>query len=124
LKSIKNIYKAILWAILIFILSSISGNQLNQLPKLLIPHLDKLVHFGLYFIFVLLLISGFNESLNKPKMILAIAISATYGGIIELLQQFVFVKRSMDLYDFAANLSGILLGAILYQTIRKTKLLY
>lgn len=51
--------------------------------------------------------------------LLAFTIAAIYGGIIELLQQYVFIKRSMDLYDFLANCTGALIAVLLYPVIKK-----
>ncbi|MFH2140999.1 MAG: VanZ family protein [Bacteroidota bacterium] len=123
MRKIRNIYKTIAWAVIIFVLSSLSGNQLDKLPFLGIPHIDKVGHMGIYFILALLLISSISNMKNSLKIfiagLLAFTIAAIYGGIIELLQQYVFIKRSMDLYDFLANCTGALIAVLLYPVIKK-----
>lgn len=128
MKKIKNIYIASVWGIIILVLSTISGKELNKLPRIPIPHFDKIVHFGLYFILSLLLASGFkqmkNEFISKKYIYLSSIISILYGLLMELIQKFLCTDRSIDIYDLVANFSGILIGLILYPLISHKKIIY
>lgn len=116
-KSIKYLWVAILWAIIVLILSSISGKNFDKLPKIKIPHLDKMVHFTMYFVLAILLFKSIKQIseqnlFNKYPYIFTLIICVLYGGIIEIMQEYIFTGRSMDLYDFIANSIGVALGLI------------
>lgn len=112
---------SLLWAILILVLSSISGNSLPKTPT--IPHFDKLVHAGLYFILSSFLIPIFDFSnhafFRKTSVFIVILIVGFYGGMIEIAQEHLFVNRSGDIIDFFSDLIGGFLGLILYYSIVK-----
>lgn len=116
-------WKSIVWIIIIFILSSISGNELNKIPKINIPHFDKIVHFSMYFILSFLLFIDFTKRDNsKTKNILFIFLfSISYGVLLEFMQEYVFIKRGADFFDFLANISGstlaISLSILFYKKI-------
>lgn len=117
--------KAIIWAILIFLGSSISGNSLNEIKFINIPGLDKLIHFIWYFVLTLFTLAGTFKSLGKIKFFLYLIIVSTcvsYGALMEYLQKTVFIARSMDIFDFIANSSGALFGAILFSSLYKRKI--
>ena len=112
---------SILWAILILILSSIPGNSLPKAPT--IPHFDKLVHAGLYFILSLFIIPVFDLTNNKiiriSAPVLIILIVILYGGFIEIAQENWFVNRKGDFKDFYSDIAGGILAIILYYTLLK-----
>lgn len=117
--------KAIIWAILIFIGSSISGNSLNEIKFINIPGVDKIIHFIWYFVLTLFVLAGTVKWLGKVKFILyfiIVCICVGYGALMEYLQGTVFVARSMDIFDFIANSIGVLNGAILFSSFYKGKL--
>lgn len=110
----------ILWAIIIFILCAVPGEAIPN-PHFHIPHLDKVVHFGMFFIMSLLLWCGFEKSTAfSGKKICGIAILTAfiYGGLIEILQQ-KFFNRNGDLADLAADVAGGIVGCLCYPFIKK-----
>jgi hypothetical protein len=73
----------------------------NDVPTIKIPHFDKIIHFGLYFMFSFLLYKSFVE------LRLIIALSISYGAIIEFLQDVLTTSRSFDWLDILANSFGV-----------------
>lgn len=98
---------AIIWALIIFVLSTISG---KQLPKIDLGWIqpDKLAHAGIYFIFAGLLFLGLNRIfLKKGKAIVwAFIICSFYGIGMELVQFLFFPGRFFEILDIIANISG------------------
>jgi len=118
--------KAIIWATLIFIGSSISGNSLNEIKFINIPGLDKIIHFTLYFVLTMFVLAGTDKWLGKIKFIfffIIVLMCVSYGALIEYLQGTLFVARSMDIFDFIANSIGVIVGAILFSGLYKRKFL-
>jgi VanZ family protein len=113
-KMLQKYWKSITWIFLILFLSAISGNDLKKVQLITIPHFDKIVHFGMYFILTAVLILDFieyrlhpiNQKLNFKTLFFILIFSLFYGILMELMQEYVFEKRSADYYDFLANASG------------------
>ncbi|MCK4662689.1 MAG: VanZ family protein [Bacteroidales bacterium] len=114
----KYFWKSFIWAIIIFIICGIPSDNIEKVSFINIPYFDKFVHFILYFILTLLIISGFTRffkiNIIKLKLsFISLIISIIYGIIIEILQKYLFIDRSFDLYDILANFSGAFLIFIL-----------
>ncbi len=119
-----NHWKSIVWAAFILVLCGIPGNQVNKVKFIDIPHLDKFVHFFLYFAFTLLLISENNKQKKFRKVtvdsiLVAAAISLGYGALIETLQKVIFIDRGADIWDMIANTFGFLAAVISYRQVNK-----
>ena len=93
----------IIWAGVIFFLCAIPSDSIPN-PKLNIPHLDKVVHFGMFFI----------------MSIFTIGFSFIYGGLIEVLQ-FKYFNRGGDWWDLFADVLGGVVGCLLYPAAKKQK---
>lgn len=89
----------ILWVVIIFILCAMPSDDIPD-PHWNIPHLDKVVHFGMYFVLSILLIFPLEEysclKLSRIYLI-AILVALIYGGGIEILQAN-FFNRSGDVW--------------------------
>ena len=104
---------SIVWAIVIFIFCTMPS---GHIPRMRIPHLDKIVHFGFFFIQSLWLSLFFNFQTKSSyfRIIRLSTLSAfVYGGVIELLQDSIF-HRTGDLYDLIADILGGFAGAMAY----------
>jgi len=120
----KRHWRSITWAIFILVLCGIPGNEINKVKFIDIPQFDKFVHFFFYFVFTLLLISENNTQKHYRKVtvnaiLIAAVISLSYGGLIEILQKEVFIKRSGDIMDMIANTIGFLIAAISYRQVNR-----
>ena len=80
-----NFWKPAVWLIIICYLSLMPGNGLPKVPLINIPHFDKIVHLGFYFILTLLMIKPFSKISAFPYLF-SMLISAVISGIIEILQ--------------------------------------
>lgn len=74
---------------------------------------DKVVHFGLFFIFALLLFLSAYTHKNSLIWIVPVII----GIIIEIIQHLMGMGRTFDLLDITANTAGAVLA---YFVIRKS----
>lgn len=110
---IKLFWKPLLWLAIICYGLFVPASDLPIKPFLKIPHFDKMVHFSLFFIFCLLLISPFKK-INLKPYIFAPFISILMSGILELSQHIISNSRSSSIYDFLANSSGILASVLFY----------
>lgn len=116
--------KAIVWAVLIFIGSVLSGDTLDGVKLINIPGFDKLVHFTWYFFLFLFIAAGvykWKEGLKPKNLVVILVVCMVYGGFLEFLQGNVFVKRSEDVYDFMANSTGAIAGSALFSYLYKRK---
>ncbi len=115
----------ILWFALIFWIISVPGSSIPQTPLLEIPHFDKLVHFGLFTIFVIFLNFGFYKQntplFHKYHYNISLLIGVLYGAATEILQHIFFVSRHGNLADFVANTLGCILGTVLFFYMTKNK---
>lgn len=78
-----------------------------------IPHLDKLVHFGIFFVLALTFHRAFALSVKLSLLILV-----CYGFLIEIAQSYA-PGRSADVYDWLADASGVVAYFILHHLLSK-----
>jgi len=115
-----NISLTLACCLLIFILSAPPSpeNIAN------IPHIDKVVHFGVYGILAVLFFRTFESPLVrmglKTAMVLGILSSALYGVSDEIHQHFV-PYRHADLCDVAADFLGSVFGVCTYRYLAKRR---
>ncbi|MGE0078400.1 MAG: VanZ family protein [Bacteroidales bacterium] len=124
IKFIKHHINSILWALVILILCGAPSSGFPKIGFLNIPHLDKIVHFGLYFIFTLLLVSEHNplrckQNVTKQSLIVGFSVAVIYGLLIEMLQWLVFTSRSAEFFDFLANTVGATLAILVYRLVNR-----
>lgn len=89
-----------------------------------IPHIDKIVHFGMYAWFTAVV---FFETVRKnkgkkfglPLYLASVLLPVALSGGIELLQQYATTYRSGDIMDFAANASGSIVSAVVMTLARR-----
>jgi VanZ family protein len=72
-----------------------------------IPYLDKFVHFGLYFLFMAVIILEHKNSFVNTRQIIMIAlIPVFFGGLMELFQAGFTNTRKADILDIMFNTAG------------------
>lgn len=114
----------LIWALIILILLALPQNDFPDTSFLNIPNLDKIVHAGLFFVFVFLLARGFalqqsNRFLEKYFIASAFLSGVLYATLTELLQENVFTWRMGDTKDFLADAVGCISGLIFFFMMRK-----
>ncbi|WP_421921031.1 VanZ family protein [Marinifilum sp.] len=121
---LKLFWRNIIWAIIILILCSIPGDDLPKTSAIHIPHFDKIVHFGMFFIMGIFLIAElrFQTRLKGFQIVLiTVLLIGLYGGIIEYLQQHYFKNRSGDYIDLIADIFGGIFAVFLFPWLKKQK---
>ncbi len=110
---------AIILTIVLFILSNV---EYSIVPELSLTFVDKIAHFIAFFVytvFVIIAIAPYASS--KRKLIkLSIAWSAFYGVFDEVHQYYV-PGRDCNIYDWFADLAGVILAIVLLKHILKLK---
>ena len=116
----KTVYTTLFisWVLLVTVLSLFDFDPNDEgIP---IPHLDKLVHFVFYLLFVIL--GGLMWQSGKPmnstlkKTILWVVIAVLYGLLMEALQDLLPIDRSAEIFDVLANTLGAVMGGLLIKT--------
>ena len=101
----------IVYALLIFALSSIESASLPSLP---FKPGDKLIHLGEYGLFGFILARFFVQMDLKNSYLWAAAVASFYGATDEI-HQFYVPGRTMEVYDWIADTFGGLLGSQIYR---------
>lgn len=108
---------SILWTIIVLYLS-LGKMPDNQDVKINIPHLDKVVHFTMYFVYTFfLLLEIKNRSKIKTFSIVIYAIS--FGILMEIIQHLLFPYRSGDIYDGIFNSLGAIFSLIAFPRLKR-----
>lgn len=105
--------KPVIWLLLICYGLYIPADKLPVKPFINIPHLDKFVHFTLFFVLCLLLFRPIKR-LNLKHFVLAPLFTILLGAVLESVQHLFSQTRSSDLYDFLANTFGVLVSIAFY----------
>jgi VanZ family protein len=102
----------LLWAGAIYYLSSLPQPDLPEL----FPHFDKLVHAGVYagLAFLVARAVGVQRArVDRFTLWIAIAVASVYGLTDEWHQSYV-PTRSAEVWDWAADMVGSVMGALGY----------
>ena len=106
---------SIVWALLI--LAASIGKPPSHLPNMGITFGDKVAHFAVYFILVILILwETKRQTAQKPTkshLLKAFGFAAIYGTVMEILQFAFFPYRSFDLIDIFANITGCICGILI-----------
>lgn len=109
----KNIF-SILVAMVILYLSLTSSETFVKVSFFNIPYFDKIVHFGMYFGLMSVIIFENRKSIKSIRQLLLIAlIPLFYGILMEILQAVLTTTRSGSFFDAIFNLAGILVSVLL-----------
>ena len=106
-------WKPFLWLAIICYALFIPADDLPLEPFFIIPHFDKMVHFGLFFVFCILLLRPFKR-LQLNYYLLAPLISIVFSAILETSQHILSASRNSDIKDFIANSLGALTSVMIY----------
>lgn len=116
----KALLPGIVWAVVIYTLCALPGKSLPQWEWADLLSVDKLVHCTIFFVLIVLFLKGWSVSnyLTKTAMYIFIFLGVLYGGVLELLQEYVFNDRTGSMPDFIANSAGCLLAVWFYEKIK------
>src|SRR5439155_11644155 len=101
-------FLASIWELFILALCAIPGNHLPRLQFIDWLRPDKIVHLFLFGVLSFLLIRAFLQQPAYPAFyhhpkIYAVIFSSLYGIVVELLQEYVFIYRSGEVFDAVAD---------------------
>ncbi len=101
------------WAVVIFILSTMPGQQLPKIDWLMTP--DKFGHAAVYGVLTVGVYYSLRPYLKsmKSNRWLAFGIASFYGIAMEVIQYAFFPNRYFEIWDIVANIIGAL-GALLF----------
>jgi VanZ family protein len=117
----KNIF-SILAGIIIMYLSLARSETFEKVSFYKIPFLDKIVHFGMYFALMTVIIIVNRKSLKSHRYFFLIAlIPFFYGILMEILQATLTTTRSGSFYDVVFNSAGILVSLLLWFWLKPFK---
>jgi len=117
LKTGNSLVKSIIWGIIILLSCTIPGNKISKVTLLELKHIDKFLHFLMYFIFSLILYLDLRKYINSLKnkyfgYLYIFFISLVWGIIIELIQYYILPNREGSVADIMANIGGMLTGIL------------
>ena len=116
LDKISNIFSKILpiyWAFLTYML--LRPGVENKEYFFMFPHLDKLIHFTIFFLL------GFFFRLRFPKtpLLYFFLILISYALLTEILQDIMKLGRSLEVLDAVADTLGLSLSYYIYNKYEK-----
>ena len=118
----KNIL-SILTALVILYLSLANSHTFDKVSSIIdFPNIDKVVHFGMYFGFMSVIILENRKTIKGTSQLVLIGlIPLLYGVLMEIMQATLTVARSGSFYDALANSIGILISILIWLWIRPLK---
>ena len=109
---LKNYLPAMIWSLVILVLSAKAGINLPESWFDLIA-MDKLGHFGVYGLLTVAILWGNHKNevpLTTKSAIFAVFLAGVYGICMELMQYFFFPGRYFEYLDIIANIIGAICG--------------
>lgn len=112
---LSKIYVAVGWTLIIFILLALPGQMFPKEQGFKIPNFDKVVHAGIFTVFVLLWCFYYSTKQLPLQKLLRIffyifIIGASYGIGMEYVQKYFIPFRDFDTGDIISDLIGSGLG--------------
>ena len=103
---------AVIWVAMIVILCLMPSSNLPN--KIEISFLDKIAHFTFYFVLSLFMLLIFKIPKWTKRIFLLIFLLFCFSLFIEVMQLIMPWERSFSGADLIANLSGIIVGVIIF----------
>jgi len=121
---LRGYWPALAWSLIILLLTGLPGDFFPEISTFwdwLSP--DKVVHLFIFGMLSFLILFGYRQQYsgsNKNKLVwIAIIVTIFYGALTEILQYYVFIGRSGNLYDALADAVGAVTGWWLFVLVFK-----
>jgi VanZ family protein len=122
-------WRTLLWALFILVITGIPGSYIPGITTFwewLQP--DKIVHVFVFAVLsFLILYDARTQYLHSKQrymiVIVAVAVTVFFGLLTEVLQHYVFIGRSGNVYDVLADFVGAISGWLLFNWAIQKKLL-
>ena len=122
----RNSIPGILCGIVILILTGLPGSLFPRVKP--VVGIDKVVHLLMYAGFAFACLWGYRKQFvsngsayRKKAIILAFVISIAYGGLTEIMQEYLVPKRTGDWLDFLADSIGTGIGVLIFYLFFRRK---
>jgi VanZ family protein len=103
-------------------LSLANSHTFDKVSFINIPNIDKVVHFGMYFGLMSVIILENRKAIKSTShLFLTGLIPLFYGILMEILQATLTLTRTGSFYDALANSVGILVSILLWLWIKPLK---
>ncbi|HKL02256.1 MAG TPA: VanZ family protein [Cryomorphaceae bacterium] len=113
---LKSFWPALLWVAFILLLIGIPGTDLPDVDVWKIDIEDKLAHIAVFSVLAILSVRGIHKlkpsAVSTADLMLVAIIGIAYGGLTELLQDWIFPSRYASITDFIADAIGMILGTL------------
>lgn len=110
----KNIF-TITTSLIILYLSLAGSLTINRINFINVSYIDKIGHFGLYFILMAVIIIEHRSSFFNTRQLLLIAlIPFSFGILMELMQMYFTTDRKGEILDAISNCAGIAVALYLW----------
>lgn len=96
----------------IMALSLLPPQDFPRLP--MFPHIDKVVHFSMYFIFSVLSCWALKTESNYFRLLFIVFATGSWGILMEYAQLIMHIGRSFSWFDVLFNCIGVLFGILFY----------
>lgn len=118
-RNLKFFIPTILWSLLILYLSSGPGIQLppSYLDFLGVDKLGHLVFYGIFSFLIAYSLFKSTQVIRKKILFNALIFSSFYGICMEIMQYSFFPNRYFEIWDIIANISGSLIGILIFKYI-------
>jgi VanZ family protein len=118
IKALKYQGWAIAWSIFILILCCVKMPG-SASSGFFFEGFDKMVHLGFFYVLTILLFFGkiryqHHYRFSITTIFKIIFVTAFIGGAIEMVQMLFFEYRSAELWDFASDMIGVMMGVFSY----------
>jgi len=115
----------IAWAIVILFIIAIPGSSIPESPLFLIPHFDKIIHAGIFFLLGVFAVFGFTKQgdktiIKRNAYTFGVFFCVIYGILTEVIQHFYISERSGEFADVIANTAGAVAGVSVFYYLIKT----
>jgi VanZ family protein len=116
----KNIF-SIITALIIMYFSMANSHTFDEV-HISVPNFDKLVHFGMYFgLMSVIILENFKTIRGSHNLFLIGLIPLAYGILIEIMQSTLTSTRTGSFFDALADAAGIITSIILWMWLRPVK---
>lgn len=114
MKDIKHLILPVIATIITIIGSALSAARVNELLHQDLLSQDKFMHFACYFVVTVLWANGLDKCRRVKPVVSALILSTILGTTLEVCQYLFFEGRAFDFLDIIANISGSLIGALVF----------
>ena len=108
-----SFFFAVVWILIIAFLHAIPGSDLPTYSFLDFLHVDKWVHVFLFAFAFFLITRLFTLQYYQQHQRYIIAFLTIYGLILECCQEYFFISRSMDMFDWLADCVGVIMAVLI-----------